>query len=117
MCTITLYHNPKCSKSCEALAYLQSHGYRPRVVNYLETPPTVEEIRLLVKQLGIAPSSLIRAPDFTRLGLAPTSDPEALMALIAKHPILLQRPIVVVGDRARIARPLDVLPGFLPEPE
>jgi len=117
MSSITIYHNPKCSKSCEALAYLEAEGYQPRVINYLETPLTVEEIRRLVKQLGIAPSSLIRAPDFTRLGLTPTSDPEELIRLIVEHPILLQRPIVVVGDRARIARPVEVLQGFLPAPK
>ena len=114
MNSITIYHNPKCSKSCEALDYLEQHGYQPRVINYLETPPTADDVRRLVKQLGIAPSSLIRAPDFNRLGLAPTNDPEQLIRLIAEHPILLQRPIVVVGERARIARPVEVLHDFLP---
>jgi arsenate reductase (glutaredoxin) len=117
MSSITIYHNSKCSKSCDALAYLEARGYRPRVINYLETPPTVEEIRLLIKRLGIAPSSLIRAPDFNRLGLATTSDPEELIRLIAEHPILLQRPIVVAGDRARIANRLEVLQDFLPASE
>ena len=117
MSSITIYHNPKCSKSCEALVYIEAAGFQPRVINYLETPLSAEEIRRLVKQLGIAPSSLIRAPDFARLGLAPTSDPEKLIGLIVEHPILLQRPIVVVGDRARIARPAEVLQGFLPASE
>jgi arsenate reductase (glutaredoxin) len=116
MSSITIYHNPKCSKSCEALAYLEAQGHQPRVINYLEFPLTAEEIHKLVQQLGIAPSSLIRAPDFNRLGLSSTSDPNQLITLIAEHPILLQRPIVVVGDRARIARPVDVLQGFLPAP-
>jgi arsenate reductase len=114
MSEVTIYHNPKCAKSCEALDYLQARGYRPRVIDYLETPPTVDELRQLIKQLGIAASSLIRAPDFSRLGLVPTSDSEELIRLIAEHPILLQRPIVVVGDRARIARHVDVLQDFLP---
>lgn len=114
MNTVTIYHNPTCSKSQEALDYLEARGYLPQIVRYLETPPTAPEIRILVRQLGISPSGLIRAPDFQRLGLAPTSDPEKLIALIAKHPILMQRPIVVVGDGARIAKPPEVLAGFLP---
>ena len=116
MSTITIYHNPKCSKSCEALAYIEAQGHTPCIINYLETPPTVEEIRRLIKQLGIAASSLMRAPDFSRLGLVPTSNSDELVQLIAQHPILLQRPIVVVGERARIARSVHVLREFLPAP-
>jgi arsenate reductase (glutaredoxin) len=112
--TVTIYHNPACQKSQEALEYLESRGYLPRVIHYLETPLAESEVRLLVRQLGISPSSLIRAPDFQRLGLVPTSNPDQLIALIVKHPILLQRPIVVVGDCARIAKPPEVLAGMLP---
>lgn len=115
--TVTIYHNANCSKSQEALDYLKAHGYRPRVIEYLKTPPTEAEIRTLVRQLGIAPSSLIRSADFDRLGLAPTSDPDEIIALIAEHPVLMQRPIVVVDERARIAKPAEVLAGFLPPPD
>ena len=114
MDTVTIYHNPTCSKSQEALDYLEARGYRPRIIRYLETPLTESDVRELVRKLGIAPSSLIRAPDFQRLGLTSTGDPDQLIALIVKHPILMQRPIVVVGDRARIAKPPEVLAGFLP---
>lgn len=114
MVLVKIYHNPKCSKSCEALDYLITNGYQPEIINYLETPPSLDEVRQLVRQLGIAPSSLIRAPDFTRLGLTPTSDGEQLMGLIVEYPVLLQRPIVIVGDKARIAKPVDVLRDLLP---
>lgn len=114
MNTVTIYHNPACSKSRDTLEYLKSCGFRPRVIRYLETPLTKAEIGKLLHQLGIAASGLVRAPDFHRLGLKPTSDPDQLIGLIAKHPVLMQRPIVVVGNRARIATRPDVLNGFLP---
>jgi len=112
--TVTIYHNPACSKSQDTLEYLKSCGFRPRIIRYLETPLTKAEIGRLLHQLGIAASSLVRAPDFHRLGLKPTSDPDQLIGLIAKHPVLMQRPIVVVGNRARIATRPDALNGFLP---
>jgi arsenate reductase (glutaredoxin) len=115
--TVTIYHNPACSKSRDTLAFLEARGFRPRIIRYLETPLTEAEIGELLRQLGIAASSLIRAPDFHRLGFQPTSDQDQLIELIAKYPILMQRPIVVVDGRARIAKQPDVLDGFLPPPD
>ena len=114
MDTVTIYHNPTCSKSQEAPDYLEARGYRPRVIRYLETPLTESEIRALVRQLGIAPAASSERPIFSVSGLTSTGDSDQLIALIVKHPILMQRPIVVVGDRARIAKPPEVLAGFLP---
>jgi arsenate reductase len=106
---VCIYHNPQCSRSREALQYLEQQGIQPKVVRYLETPLNVDELRKLVRMLGIAPSSLIRSSDFKRLGLQPTSDYEKLLELIAKHPSLMERPIVVAGDVARIGRPIENL--------
>jgi arsenate reductase (glutaredoxin) len=106
---VRIYHNPQCARSREALEYLLQQGIHPEVVEYLVHPLTVEELRRLIRLLGIAPSSLIRAADFKRLGLQPTSDYEKLLQLLAAHPVLMDRPIVVVGNEARIGRPIDTL--------
>jgi arsenate reductase (glutaredoxin) len=106
---VRIYHNPQCARSREALVYLQQRGIEPEVIDYLATPLSVDELRQLLRMLGIAPSSLIRPSDFKRLGLQPTSDYEKLLALLAEHPVLMERPIVVVGNEARIGRPLENL--------
>jgi arsenate reductase len=106
---LRIYHNPQCSKSREALAYLEQQGLEPEVIEYLRAPLGVEELRGLIRMLGIAPSSLIRAADFKRLGLVPTSDYEQLLRLLADHPAIMERPIVVAGNEARIGRPIENL--------
>lgn len=108
----TLYHNPRCSKSREALALLESMGVTPIVVDYLKTPPDLDTLRLLVRRLGVRPAALLRRkePPFVELGLAGKLDDEdAILAAIAAHPVLLERPIVVQGERAVIARPAETL--------
>src|SRR6187399_1317521 len=92
---VCIYHNPQCSRSREALEYLHQQGIQPQVIHYLETPLNIDELRKLVRMLGIAPSSLIRTSDFKRLGLQTTSDYDKLLELIAKHPALMERPVVV----------------------
>jgi arsenate reductase len=104
-----IYHNPQCVRSREALEYVQQQGIDVEVIEYLKTPPTVEELRQIIRMLGIAPSSLIRANDFKKLNLQPTNDYEKLLQLIVKHPLLMERPIVVMGNQARIGRPLENL--------
>lgn len=106
---VQIYHNPQCAKSREALAYIKERGLEPQVIEYLKTPPSVEELRELVKKLCIAPSSMIRAKEFHRLGLQPPADAARWLELIAKHPEILERPIVVAGERARIGRPVERL--------
>lgn len=105
---ITIFHNPRCSKSRETLKLLQEHGATPQVVNYLDTPLTIDELRALLTQLKVPAAQLLRPNEapFVRLGLqAPDTTDEARLAAIAAHPILMQRPIVRVGDRAVICRP------------
>jgi arsenate reductase (glutaredoxin) len=110
--TVRIYHNPQCARSREALEYLHQQGIQPEVIEYLVNPLNVEELRALVRILGIAPSSLIRSADFKRLGLRPTSDYEQLLQMLATHPVLMDRPIIVVGNEARIGRPVENLHGL-----
>ncbi|WP_058835062.1 arsenate reductase (glutaredoxin) [Luteimonas abyssi] len=103
-----LYHNPRCSKSRGALELLQQHGVAPTVVRYLDTPPDVATLRRLVDALGIAPRELLRRGEtaYRELGLAdPSLDDDALLAAMAEHPSLIERPILVRGPRAVIGRP------------
>jgi arsenate reductase (glutaredoxin) len=102
-----IYHNPRCSKSRATLSLLKEHGVDVDVVEYLATPPTADEIRDLLARLELEPAEIIRKGEaaFKESGLTSASPPDELIALITESPIVLQRPIVVVGDSARIGRP------------
>ncbi|MGO1542489.1 MAG: arsenate reductase (glutaredoxin) [Luteimonas sp.] len=103
-----LYHNPRCSKSRGALELLHERGIEPQVVRYLETPLDAAALRGLVQRLGIAPRELLRKgeDEYASLGLAdPTLGDADLIAAMAAHPRLVERPILVRGDRAVIGRP------------
>jgi arsenate reductase len=114
----TIYHNPRCSKSRATLELLTSRGFSPRILAYLETPPTSVEIESLLAMLAVEPRELMRKDEdeYSALGLA---DPELtrkqLVAAIAAHPRLLQRPIVVAGSRAAIGRPPEAVLAILPD--
>ena len=107
--TVTIYHNPRCSKSRETLALLQERGLTPNVVAYLEQPPSPEEIRNLLNLLGLDDArSLMRKgeAEYAELGLDnPTLDQDALIAAMVSHPRLIERPIVVNGQQAALGRP------------
>lgn len=103
-----LYHNPRCSKSRGALQLLQARGIEPAIVLYLEQPPDVDELRDLLRKLGIAARALLRTGEtaYAELGLAdPALDDAAIIAAMAAHPRLIERPVFVLGDRAVIGRP------------
>ena len=107
MTDLTLYHNPRCSKSRGALELLEARGLAPTVVRYLETPPSAEELRSLLGKLGIAPRELLRSgeDEYKALGLADSSLSDAqLIAAMVAHPKLIERPILVAGERAVIGR-------------
>jgi arsenate reductase (glutaredoxin) len=105
--TLTIYHNPACTKSRETLALLRSRGHEPRVVEYLKTPPSEAELSAIVRKLGIKPLELVRRneqvfkDEYAGKMLA---DKEWIKAMVA-NPILIQRPIVVRGEEAAIGRP------------
>jgi arsenate reductase len=112
--SIQIYHNPRCSKSRATLALLEANGHAPEVIEYLKTPPDARTIRELVEKLGMKSHELLRKgeSEYQSLALQDPTDEEVVDAIV-KHPILLQRPIVVAGDRAAIGRPpeavLDIL--------
>lgn len=118
---IKIYHNPRCSKSREALAIVEQFAQRHRmpleVVKYLETPPTKDQLAALQKQLGTPLSAMVRdnEEEYAAMGLSQADDATLLEAL-AGCPGLLQRPVVVYRDRAVIARPPELLSAFLQPP-
>lgn len=114
---VTIYHNPRCSKSRQTLALLEARGIKPRVIEYLKTPPDEATLRALLRKLDLPASALVRRKEeeFKALGLdAPGTSEDAILAAMARHPKLIERPIVVAGRKARLGRPpeavLDILP-------
>ncbi|MAF11692.1 arsenate reductase (glutaredoxin) [Candidatus Poribacteria bacterium] len=108
----TLYHTPECSKSRAAMAHLADEGIDVDVVEYLGAPPTEGDIRALLGKLGLKARDIIRdgEDEYDEAGLADESlSDDALIAAIVKHPILLQRPIIVRADRAVIGRPTEAI--------
>ncbi|MBB2497291.1 arsenate reductase (glutaredoxin) [Aquipseudomonas ullengensis] len=108
MTDLTLYHNPRCSKSRGALELLEARGLTPTVVRYLETPLSASELQVLLGKLGIGARQLLRSgeDEYKALNLADSSLSEAqLIAAMAQHPKLIERPILVAGDKAVIGRP------------
>jgi arsenate reductase len=106
--SIRFYHNPECSKSRAALALLEENDVDPQIIYYMETPPSIDEIKSLLAKLDLKLLDIIRRSedDFDELGLDDeTLSEEIILDLLQKHPQLLQRPIVVKGDNAIIARP------------
>ena len=112
--TVTIWHNPRCTKSRETLALLEKKGVTPTVREYLKQPPTKAEIETLLDQVGGEPVALIRdgEAEFKALGKKKAELSRAdIVKAIAAHPVLLQRPVVVKGKRAAIGRPPEaVLP-------
>ncbi len=104
---ITIYHNPRCSKSRQALALIEEKGITPTVVKYLETPLTESDIKNLLKLLGKTAHEIIRdkEEDYKNCGLSKDSDEATLIKAMIKHPKLIERPIVVKEKHAVIGRP------------
>jgi arsenate reductase (glutaredoxin) len=102
-----IYHNPRCSKSRETLALLRTHGVEPEVVLYLEATPSADDLQVLLRKLGIAAHDLLRTKEaaYAEAGLTRESSLDEIVNAIIERPILLERPVVVIGNRAVIGRP------------
>jgi len=112
---ITIYHNPRCRKSREGLALLESSGEHFKTVLYLDNPPTEKELGALLQKLGIPPEKLLRKNEAVwkeNFKGNIYSDAE-LIRIMVKHPKLIERPIVVKGDAAVIGRPAEQISNLL----
>ncbi len=114
--TVIILHNPRCTKSRATLKLLRERGIEPKIVDYLETPPTAEEFREILAKLGLGPRDVIRKGEkiYKELELADKSLSDmALITAMVGNPILIERPIVLSGERAALGRPpekiLDIL--------
>ena len=105
MTSVTLYHNPRCRTSRAALDLLRKRGIEPRIIEYLKTPPTAPEIKRILQMLDIPAHELLRLKEGKTVGLSKDLSEAKIIAGMAKHPITIERPIVVKGNRAALGRP------------
>jgi len=108
MSDTVIYHNPRCSKSRQTLGLLEDSNVTPVIIEYLKTPPTVDELTTIINQLGISPRDLLRKGEaiYKELGLADTSLTDtAIIEAMCANPKLIERPIVIKDGKAKIGRP------------
>jgi len=105
--TVTIWHNPRCGKSREALKLLEAQGIEPDIVRYLDEAPSEAQLRDVLKMLGIGARDLMRTKEalYKELGLGNVSDEDALIKAMAEHPKLIERPVVIKNGKAVIGRP------------
>jgi arsenate reductase (glutaredoxin) len=106
--SVTIYHNPRCSKSRETLSLLRDQGIEPEIVEYLKDPPNAEVLSDLLSRLGLEPRALMRSKEaeYAELGLDdPALSRESLITAMVAHPRLIERPIVVTNGKAALGRP------------
>ncbi|MDH5633569.1 MAG: arsenate reductase (glutaredoxin) [Gammaproteobacteria bacterium] len=106
--SIKIYHNPRCSKSRKALELLEQQGLNPEIVKYLDTPPDENELRNIIRQLGVAARDLLRKgeEEFKLAGLSDENlDDDTVIKAMLAFPKLIERPIVIHGNKAIIGRP------------
>ncbi|GGF50014.1 arsenate reductase [Azorhizobium oxalatiphilum] len=115
---VVIYHNPACGTSRNVLAMIRDAGIAPRVVEYLKTPLTRDELAALIARMGVPVRAVLRekGTPYAELGLGdPALGDDALLDAMAAHPILMNRPIVVTPRGARLCRPKETVLDLLPE--
>lgn len=108
MTAIQILHNPRCSKSRQTLALLEEKGIEPEIIKYLDTPPSASELKAILTKLGISARQLLRKgeEDYKNLNLKnPDLSDDQLIEAMVSHPKLIERPIVINNDQARLGRP------------
>ena len=115
MSDAVIYYNPKCGTCQKTLALLKEHGIEPRVVEYLKTPPSEAELDLVLRKLKLPPEALARQkePVYAEKVQGRTLTRAQWLKLFHENPVLIERPVVVLGDRAIIARPPEKLKEIL----
>ena len=115
MQNIQIWHNPKCSKSRAAMELLENKNIDANVVKYLEQTPTKEQLKDVLSKLKISAKELLRTGEdvYKELNLKDINDEETLIEIMTKNPILIERPIIIKGDKAVIARPIENLEDLL----
>ncbi|MCW8914601.1 MAG: arsenate reductase (glutaredoxin) [Magnetovibrio sp.] len=104
--SVTIYHNPRCSKSRKTLELIQDKGVEPEIVEYLQTPPSADELKAILKKLGKSAAEIVRKKEAKEEGIdLDTLDEDGLIAALAAHPRAIERPIVIKGDAAVMGRP------------
>ena len=117
MSPVTIFHNPACGTSRNTLALIRHAGIEPQVVEYLKTPPSKEEVRQLVAEMGISVRELLRekGTPFAELGLAdPKWSDDQLLDFLQQHPILMNRPVVRTPLGTKLCRPSEAVLELLP---
>lgn len=115
--SVTIYHNPECGTSRNALGLIRNAGIEPTIIEYLKTPPSRDTLRSLIARMGIAPRALLRekGTPYQELGLGnPTLSEDALIDAMMECPILINRPIVVTPLGVKLCRPSEVVLDILP---
>ena len=118
MSKLKIWHNPRCSKSRNALSLLEQINEDFEVIKYLDTPPSIEELKEILKMLGFKSArELMRTKEeiYKELGLKDETDEEKLIEAMLKHPRLIERPIVIKGDKAVVGRPIENIEKLLEE--
>ena len=115
MAQITIWHNPRCSKSREALSIMEENGCEKEIVKYLETNPDTQTIKNLLKMLDITPRELMRTKEdiYKELKLKDESDDEKLIEAMAQNSKLIERPVLIKNGKAIIGRPTSIIAEFL----
>ena len=117
--SVTIYHNPSCGTSRNALALIRATGEEPEIVHYLEVPPSREDLVSLIQRMGIAPRDLLRrkATPYAEMGLDnPALTDDQIIAAMMAHPVLINRPIVIGPKGVRLCRPSEKVLSVLDRP-
>jgi arsenate reductase len=115
MSSVTIWHNPRCGKSRDAAKLLEEKGIEAEVVKYLETPPNKEELKTVLKMLGISARELMRTKEdiYKELNLKEETNEEKLIDAMVENPKLIERPVVIKNGKAAIGRPLQNIVDIL----
>ncbi|HEY9080664.1 arsenate reductase (glutaredoxin) [Magnetovibrio sp.] len=112
--SVTIYHNPRCSKSRQTLELIREKGVEPEIIEYLETPPSAAELKDILAKLGKSAAEIVRRKEAKEEGIdVDALDNDALIAALAAHPRAIERPIVIKGAKAVMGRPPENVIDFV----